>query len=354
MLDKKCVKTLGRTAWIDDTLWMAHSGSGMETMFYGKKAVVTMLGDSTASEDTDNGDTDNQARFAIYLNDTLVADCMMDQKQKEIVVLDAPEEKQCVLRIIKLTESAMSTIGIKDIQITCQGKPEPTPDKPYYIEFVGDSITCGYGVEDEDPEHHFVTATENVTKAYAYKTAKALDSDYSMVSLSGYGIISGYTETGESKVTDQVLPDYYDKLGFSHGSYMGMKPTDVAWDFSGRQPDLVVLNLGTNDDSYTLDHSDRQEEYARAYTEFIKVLRKSNPNAMLLCVLGIMGDRLYPYVEKAVSVYKAETGDNNIRTMKFDVQKEEDGYVADWHPTAVTHDKAAAKLVDMIKGIMRC
>lgn len=49
------------------------------------------------------------------------------------------------------------------------------------MEFIGDSITCGYGVDDPDKEHHFKTATEDVTKAYAYKTALALNADYSMV-----------------------------------------------------------------------------------------------------------------------------------------------------------------------------
>lgn len=28
------------------------------------------------------------------------------------------------------------------------------------IRFIGDSITCGYGVDDEDRDHHFATGTE--------------------------------------------------------------------------------------------------------------------------------------------------------------------------------------------------
>ena len=61
-----------------------------------------------------------------------------------------------------------------------EGSAETLPEKPLKIEVIGDSITCGYGVDDEDENHQFTTATEDVTKAYAYKTAKALDAEYSI------------------------------------------------------------------------------------------------------------------------------------------------------------------------------
>lgn len=56
-----------------------------------------------------------------------------------------------------------------------------------------DSITCGYGVDDEDRSHQFSTKTEDATKAYAYKTAQLLNADYSLVSYSGHGVVLGYT-----------------------------------------------------------------------------------------------------------------------------------------------------------------
>lgn len=345
----KCndVKKIGRTKWFKDTLWLAYSGAGAEFIFKGTKAEITIQGDSTVT-----GDSSNFARVGIYVNDVCVVDDMMDKSEKTYCVWDSEESKECVVKILKLTESAMSTLGIKDIQVVSEEGIRPTGNKTHYIEFVGDSITCGYGVEDENPNHSFVTATENVTKAYAYKTAKKLGADYSMVSLSGYGIISGYTATAERKITEQLLPTYYKKIGFSYGEYLGEYPQNISWDFQERQPELIVVNLGTNDDSYTLDFKERQEEYAVSYLSFLKEIRKENPNATILCTLGIMGDRLYPYVEHAVSLYVKDTGDSNIYTMKFDVQKEEDGLVADWHPTERTHTKAADKLVSEIRKVM--
>ena len=104
------------------------------------------------------------------------------------------------MEIIKLSESPMSAVGIEAF---AEGSAEALPEKPLKIEFIGDSITCGYGVDDEDENHQFTTATEDVTKAYAYKTAKALDAEYSMFSASGYGIVSGYTEGDELSANRQ-------------------------------------------------------------------------------------------------------------------------------------------------------
>lgn len=174
-----------------------------------------------------------------------------------------------------------------------------------------------------------------------------------MVSYSGYGIITGYTEN-DQKLTTHLLPDYYEKVGKSEGRFDNkLLPQQLSWDFSRFVPDLIVINLGTNDDSYTKDDAVRQAEYAREYAGFLKTVRRCNPHAKILCTLGIMGDRLYPYVEQAVSCYSAETGDNTISTMKFEVQEAADGYASDLHPSPVTHHKAADKLAAHIQKLMK-
>ena len=62
------VKPLGRTKLVDDTLWMAFSGSGAEFTFNGTKASVTIAGDVNAANANNE---DNQARIAIYVNGCL-------------------------------------------------------------------------------------------------------------------------------------------------------------------------------------------------------------------------------------------------------------------------------------------
>jgi hypothetical protein len=64
-----------------------------------------------------------------------------------------------------------------------------------------------------------------------------------------------------------------------------------------------------------------------------------------------MGDSLYPYLEEAVVEYRTETRDQNISCLKFNVQLATDGYAVDWHPSDITHEKAANQLVTFIKAL---
>ncbi|MGN1100992.1 MAG: GDSL-type esterase/lipase family protein [Huintestinicola sp.] len=341
------VKPLGRTLLTDDMLWLAFSGSGAEFTVSGTKAEIVIAGDDNA-EKPDN--EDDQARIAIYVNGERVVDDMIDHAEETYTVFESETPAECDIKVVKLSETTMSTCAVKSITVE-GGEIKPAEKKEHFIEFVGDSITCGYGVDDEVKEHHFSTVTEDVTKTYAYKTAEALDADYSMVSISGYGIISGYSD-GKKKVANQQLPKYYDKLGNCYGTFKGRKVSSEIWDFTGYTPDVIVVNLGTNDESYTKNKEDRIKDYTDSYVEFLKAIRSHNPDSQIICTLGIMGNGLYPYVEQAVETYTGETGDTKVIAMPFDVQSPDDGYAADWHPTEATHAKAAEKLTAQIKETM--
>lgn len=348
--DKDHVKYLGRAVYEQDSLWMSLSGTGAEFEFYGTDVTVTLLGDSTAVKL--GAGTVNRARVAVYADGERVVDTMMDTFNKPITVLTGAEEGWHTIRVVKLSEAENSSLGIGSITVVGKGEVRPTEAKKYYIEFIGDSITCGYGVDDEVKENHFSTTTEDATKTYAYQTAQLLDADYSLVSFSGFGVYSGYTSDGNRNETS-LVPPYYDKVGFSWGAaYKGIKPQDMDYTFD-RQPDVVVINLGTNDSSYVGSDKGKKAEFEAEYVAFLKAVREKNPDAHILCTLGIMGDSLYSCVENAVSAYTAETGDANVSSMKFAVQSASDGYAADWHPTYATHKKAAEKLVEDIKLLLK-
>lgn len=345
---KENVKLIGRSRMIDDTLWCALSGAGIEFSFTGRKLAVTLRGDASSQSD----DTASYARAAIYLNDKRVIDTLLDTPEKSFVLIDGTENSSANVKIIKLSECAMSTMGIAPISADDDAVIKPAAEKARRIEFIGDSITCGYGVDDEEIFHSFSTATEDVTRAYAYKTARLLGADYSMFSISGYGIISGYTNNDE-KIPFQTIPQYYDSCGFSYHAFaQTVFPQDALWDHSAFKPDLIVINLGTNDDSYCKDNSERQAEFISEYAAFLKKVRRANPDPQIICAVGIMGQRIYTSVAKAVESYCGETGDNRISCFEFDEQSEADGMVVDYHPTEITHEKAAAALAEEIKRIM--
>ncbi len=338
------VQQMGRTYYEPETktLWFGLSGSGVSFTVTGTKCELTLVGDSTYSA----GET-AAARYAIEVNGERVKDAQVNKAEETVTVWEGTADTPVTVKVIKLSESAHSLMGVRDIVVNGSAVT-PTERKAHLIEFIGDSITCGYGVDKEEIGGGFQTLTEDATKAYAYRTAQQLDADCSLVSYSGHGIISGYT-TGGKLNTNQLVPPYYDKIGFSYGTFSGGKKLqEQTWDF-GTQPDLVVINLGTNDASYTGSDSTKQKEFTAGYVAFLKTVREKNPDAPILCTLGIMGQTLCQGIKAAVEQYTAETGDTNISTLWFDVQSQEDGIAVDWHPSAKTHQKAADKLTAYIK-----
>lgn len=346
------VKLLGRTAYHEGTgtLWCSLSGSGIDFVGQGTQCTLTLIGDSNCKIGTASA-----PRYAVYADDNLIADAqLLTESQTVTVPLQASGTR---VRLVKLSESASSSLGIAAIRLDgadAKAQPAdvitPAPAKSHLIEFIGDSITCGYGVDGVFGTDTFKTQNENATKTYAYFTAQNLDADYSMVSYSGHGIISGYTTQGKLN-SGQLVPKFYGQVGHNSALIEGKRRIqEDLWDFSV-QPDLVVINLGTNDASYTGTDAALQKAFAEKYTEFLKEIRGKNPNAPVLCTLGIMGGTLCDAIDLAVSDYTAQTGDSNVRTMRFDMQDTNaDGVAVDWHPSEATHKKAAEKLTAEIRA----
>lgn len=340
--EEQYVKMLGRTHNENGVLWLAHSASGVEFTVKGTQCSVKIIGDSMIGVDG------SQARFAAYVDGERVLDEMITQREAVYDIFSFETEEEVTVTLMKVSEAANSILGIDEITVIAAEDIAPTAEKNLKIEFIGDSITCGYGVDDEDRNHHFSTNTEDATRAYAYKTAQLLDADYSLVSYSGNGIVSGYTTQGV-KVSEQQLPNKYESFAISYGSGSnGFKASSVDWDFARFTPDIIVINLGTNDSSYTGKDEELIQEFSEAYTEFIGKVRQNNAHSHIICTLGVMGADLYDAICTAAENYTAETGDGNISVFRLSTQDGSTGYAADWHPTEATHDIAAAELADYI------
>ena len=331
-------KLIGRTLEKDGVTWLVHSGSAMECTVTGTEASVTICGDGGI-----NSDEKYRPRYGVYVDGELIKDVVMSEKEQTVELFSGTSARTAAVKVMHLSEANNGCIGVKGITVTSSStKPvKPTPKKDLTIEFIGDSITCAYGVEAESQYVGFSTSTENFSLSYAYLAAQLLDADYSAVCYSGHGIVSGYTNDG-TKNTDSLVPPYYEMVG---------KPNDyqAAWDFDAHPVDVVVLNLGTNDDSYaTTELEARGTEYQEKYEEFLKQIRKCNPDAHIICTLGIMGcAELYPYIEAAVEA----VGDMKITCYESPVQDMND-LGADWHPSPRTHEKNAYLLADKIAAAL--
>ena len=343
-LDSEHVRKIGRTYEHSNGLVLAFSSSGIEFNVKAKYLEVTIAGDSGAR----GRENDSSARIVAFVNGERLLDKMISKKTETFTIFDQKKNVEGLVQILKVSESANSLAAITSLSVNEKGKVSPSKERDFKIEFIGDSITCGYGVDDPVKEHHFKTSTEDSTKTYAFKTAQALNADWSFVSVSGWGIISGYTGNGE-KNPDSVIPRIYEKLGFSWGNTIfGLNPVNVNWNFDAYQPDFVVINLGTNDASYTNKKADRVQEYTDSYVEFLKKVRQKNPKAYIISCLGMMGDDLYTAMSQAVSKYSSETGDSRISALRLNPQQMSDTICADWHPSEKTHEKASKQLVDAI------
>lgn len=335
---EESVKLTGRTMRSKDTTWLVQSGSAVSFHVTGKSASVTLAGDSSIQNAEDY-----RSRYAIIVDGEIIADEVMDTAEKTITLFDADVSRTAKVQIVHLSEAMNGAVGVKNISVISDSTNAITPEAPKQlsIEFIGDSITCAYGVEADSNYEPFRTTTENFMKSYAYLTAKKLNADYSAVSYSGHGILSGYTSSGD-KNTDSLIPDCYEMIG---------KLPDYAkdWDFSKHTYDVVVINLGTNDSSYVAkDPETRTPEFINAYIDFLKTVREKNPDAYIICTLGTMGGDLYPAVEEAVAQYQAAANDSRIMSYQSAIQNQADGIGADWHPSVITQQKSAYVLADKI------
>ena len=148
-------------------------------------------------------------------------DEMVDSAEKIYSVFSSEEAAETTVKLLKLSEAAESTMGIKSIDVTSVGDIQPTAEKELKIEFIGDSITEGILI---DPDQHYDDAAPSVddralqddsTASYAWLTAQALGMR---------PVIMGY----------RVL--------FSLITFVGATTTlEIVWNFSDTMNGLMII-----------------------------------------------------------------------------------------------------------------
>ena len=212
------------------------------------------------------------------------------------------------------------------------------------IEFVGNSITCGYGIEATVGTASFSYDTENHYLSFAALTARALEAQHLVVARSGIGIFRNYNGPYDGK-PETAMPALYDYTNFGDLSEV--------WDFSRYTPDLVCVNLGTNDTSAGRYNKVKLRE---AYASFLQHLRARYPNAKIVMLSGCMltGQRMQD-VEDAQNAVVAEAnrrGDKQVYRFSFPPQDGSLGYGANYHPSIKQQEKMANELIPFLRELM--
>lgn len=361
------VRPLGRSVMLDDCRLLSLSASGVEFTYTGKMLIVNFFGDSTTTvPEFEPQPWRDQARVMVIVDGIVHLDTVIKKEHETFVVFGddplLPVEKH-VVRIVKLSEPRMSSVGLGAITVQAEQKEgvdfkvtppvKPTKKSKKYIEFIGDSITCGYGADTPNELYPFSTPTENCAKAYAYLTAQLLDADYSLVSYSGHGIISGYTSNPRVPKLTELVPPYYEIFSYSYNNFRGMEMAKIPWECKKeRKPDIVVINLGTNDDSYVQDNLEKRAHFEEKYVEFLEQVHRVRPKATIISAFGIMGDNLYSSEVKAVEEFKKKSGFNEVYNVYLAPQDvERNGIASCCHPSPASHLEAAKVLADFIRSL---
>lgn len=337
------VEVLGRTLFIDNTRYLGHACSGITFEVVAKKVMVRLWTDGESM------DKEEHACVAVFKGEEEVPikRLRLDQEEADYCLFESDKQERVKLSLIKYSEDAFAAVGIKYVAIDGELLPKNKGKVKRKLLFIGDSITCGYGIEGICEKDVFTTQQENPWEAYAATVSRSLQCDYHIVARSSIGVYSSWSETGTMN-NEILMPKLYPYTDFELMRRYG-KPFDEIWHVEQFQPDVVVINLGTNDLSYTQGKNERVEGFGRAYKGFLEKIREDYPKAHILCTLGVMGDALYPEIEKQVSYFQEEKRDKNISALLLDKQKEEDGLGTYWHPSKVTHKKMAKVLCTAIQ-----
>lgn len=210
------------------------------------------------------------------------------------------------------------------------------------IEFIGNSITCGFGTEVTDPQAPFRDETENHYHTYAAATARALNAQSLVVARSGIGIYRNYN--GPRTGSPDCMPARYGQTLFNDSTEL--------WDFSRYTPDVVCINLGTNDTSTQPYDTELLEE---GFRSFFRTVRGHYPKAKIILLSGCMlkGKPLKD-VLRALDQIAAEAkaaGDREVYRFDLTPMDGSLGYGASWHPSKAQQYKCAEELTAFIRSV---
>ena len=215
--------------------------------------------------------------------------------------------------------------------------PDPRPGRR--IEFIGNSITSGYGILGDSSNCKFSPQTEDAGMSYASQVARDLHADYHVISYSGRGVVRNYGDSNRTSINP--MPALYDRTCCFDSS--------LKWNFSSWVPQVVVINLGTND--YSTHPYPDSSVFEAGYGKLIDQVRSLYPGVTIFCVSGPMiGDPCTGYVREVVERQrKMEGRDKDVYFIEIprDIMNDHD-WGCEMHPNVYGAMKMADVVVPMI------
>jgi hypothetical protein len=200
------------------------------------------------------------------------------------------------------------------------------------IEFIGNSITCGFGNDDSGipcGQGEWFDQS-NAWMSYGALTARALTAQWHLTAVSGIGLIHSCC-----KMTI-TMPEVYDR--------MDSRGDQGNWNFGSYQPDVVTVCLGQNDgiqDSVA---------FCSAYMGFVGHLRRVYPSARIVLLTSPMGNAaLTAVLKRYIGAVVKWCGDARVSSFFFSKQW---SHGCAGHPDIGEHLEIAEELTGYLKGLM--
>jgi lysophospholipase L1-like esterase len=250
---------------------------------------------------------------------------------------------QHVLKIFKLTEAQNGNIAISHI-IGEEILPAIDTFNKIKIEFIGNSITCGMGMDtteipcgqgkwyDQHEGYH----------SFAGRTGRGLKLQYMISAVSGIGIYRNWNTDGPT------MPEVYESAYLNKDSLR-------RWDFSTYQPDLVSICLGTNDFSAGDGSTPRAQfdsvRFEQAYVNFVRNIYGHYPSTQVLLqtspMLGaVQDDLLYRCLMRIATQLNADDSKRKpVEILRFDPMIPGG---CDYHPSFEDHVRLSFQLQSFI------
>ena len=330
------LRVLGRTNGSLEPVTLVWTAAGIEMNIKATEAWVTVRSDYELFEP-----------WADVIVDGAISQRLMVNKGEQKICLFRNMEGDKIRNVKLLRDTPAFPTDEKTLfqilGVQTDGEFCPLEEPKMRLEVIGDSITSGEGGSGAGGEMTWNSFCFNCVDNYAYMAAKELDAIYHCVSQSGWGVLCSWE--GDEK---QAIPPYYEQVcGLLNGERNKELGAFEKWDFQKFQPDVIVVNLGTNDGSGTND----MEKVGKAVEDFLKKLRDYNPESYILWCYGMLGNGIQPTLENAIRNYKTKSGDERVEFVELPDTLEGE-YGSRQHPGQKSHEKTAKVLVEKIRAIV--
>jgi hypothetical protein len=258
-------------------------------------------------------------------------------KEGPLNYLLVPElgEGEHELVLYKRTEAFVGAVSFLGLLIEKDAHLGPKPEAlGLRLEFYGDSITAGACNDEPGEDQYDDQSAHDNYLSYGSIASRELGAEYVSIAVSGTGVCESWNPVLMEAVWDKTGCDPYGR-------------PNCQWDFSGRNPDIVVLNLGQNDFGFPFSQGRPfPVDFAQRYTHFVRGLRDAYPEAPIVCAIGGMAAwhesaELKAAWEKAVADLKA--ADGRIFDYRFIAFSRN-------HPRVPLHRILASELVAYIRS----